>query len=110
MFAALCASPPEVLVLAADEVVRWRHGYRFSQARPIDAVGQIAPRPLLIIHGAADTLVPVSHAHRLYQAAGEPRELWVVPAIEHCGAYFLDRPAYCRRVSAFLDQYLASLD
>lgn len=101
--------PPEVLVMAADEVVQWRHGYRFSQARPIDAVGRIAPRPLLIIHGAGDTLVPVEHAHQLYQAAGEPRELWVVPEIEHCGAYFLDRPAYCRRVIAFFDQYLASI-
>jgi uncharacterized protein len=101
--------PTEALVLAADEFVRLRHGYRFSQARPIDVIGQIAPRPLLIIHGANDTLVPVVHAQQLYQAAGEPRQLWIVPEVEHCGGYFIDRPAYCRRVIAFLDQYLASL-
>jgi uncharacterized protein len=101
--------PPEALVLAADEFVRLRHGYRFSQARPIDVVARIAPRPLLIIHGANDTLVPAAHARQLYQAAGEPRQLWIVPEVEHCGGYFIDRPAYCRRVIAFLDQYLASL-
>lgn len=102
--------PPEILVLAADEVVHRRHGYRFSHARPIDAVGRVAPRPLLIIHGDGDTTVPVEHAHRLYAAAGEPRELWVVPGVEHCGGYFADRPAYCQRVAAFFGQYLGSLD
>jgi fermentation-respiration switch protein FrsA (DUF1100 family) len=102
--------PPEILVLAADEVVHRRHGYRFSHARPLDVVGALAPRPLLIIHGESDTVVPVEHAHRLYLAAREPRELWVVPGVEHCGAYFLDRAAYCRRVEAFFGQYLDSLE
>jgi fermentation-respiration switch protein FrsA (DUF1100 family) len=102
--------PPEILVLAADEVVNRRHGYRFSHARPIDAVGRIAPRPVLIIHGEGDTTVPVEHAHRLYAAAGEPCEVWVVPGVEHCGAYFLNRPEYCRRVIDFFDQYLGSLE
>lgn len=102
--------PPEILVLAADEVVHRRHGYRFSHARPIDVVGRVAPRPLLIIHGAGDTTVPVEHARRLYAAAGEPRELWVVPGVEHCGAYFADRAGYCRRVVGFFDQYLGSVE
>lgn len=101
---------PEALVLAADEVVQRRHGYRFSQARPIDAVGRLAPRPVLIIHGEDDSTTPVEHAHRLYAAAHEPRELWVVPGVEHCGAYFHDRPAYCRRVIGFFEQYLGSLE
>lgn len=101
---------PEALILAADELVHRRHGYRFSSARPIDAVARIAPRPLLIIHGADDTTVPASHASELFAAAGEPRELWVVGGAEHCGAYFVDREAYCRRVVGFFDQYLGSIE
>lgn len=101
---------PEILVLTADELVSRRHGYRFSQARPLDAVGQIAPRPLLIIHGEADTMIPVEHAHQLYAAAREPRQLWTVPGAEHCGAYFADRQTYCRRVVEFWDQYLSSIE
>jgi uncharacterized protein len=100
--------PPRPLVLAADEVVSRRHGYRFSQARPIDAIGAIAPRPVLIIHGENDSITPFGHAHALYAAAGEPRQLWVMPGIEHCGAYFADRPGYCNRVIGFFDQYLGS--
>ena len=101
--------PPEMFVLAADELAQRRHGYRFSSARPIEAVSRIAPRPVFIVHGDADTTVPVAHAHRLYEAAGEPRTLWIVPGAEHCGAYFADRPEYCRRVIAFFDQYLTSI-
>ncbi len=99
--------PPAPLVRAADELLVRRHGYRFSQARPIDAVGAIAPRPILIVHGAGDTTVPVAQARRLFAAAGQPKQLWVAEGAEHCGAYFVDRPAYCARVNAFFSQHLA---
>ncbi len=102
--------PPTPLVRLADLIVARRHGYRFSQARPIDAIGQIAPRPVFIIHGVDDTLIPVSHAQRLYAAAREPRLLWEVPGAEHCGGYFVDRVTYCRRVIEFFDQYLRSVE
>lgn len=102
--------PTNVLVPIADEIVRWRHGYRFSQARPIDAIARIAPRPVLIIHGAADTITPINHARRLYAAAREPRQMWIVEGADHCGAYFADRAEYCRRVIGFFDQYLGSIE
>jgi alpha-beta hydrolase superfamily lysophospholipase len=49
----------------------------------IDYVGRVNPVPLLLIHGDADTMVPVSDAHQLAEAAGEPKELVVLPAGEH---------------------------
>lgn len=39
--------------------------------------------PWLIIHGDADTSVPVEEAHRLFDAAGENAELLVVPGADH---------------------------
>ena len=33
--------------------------------------------PVLIVHGTADILTHVDHAHRLYAAANEPKELWI---------------------------------
>lgn len=99
--------PPAPLVRAADEVLARRHGYRFTRARPIDAVGAIAPRPILIAHGASDTTVPVEQARRLFAAAGQPKQLYVVDGVEHCGAYFADRSGYSARVNAFFSQYLS---
>ena len=46
-------------------------------------IGRISPRPLLMIHGEKDDLVPVEHAHRLYERAGEPKELVILPGAGH---------------------------
>lgn len=98
--------PPPVVPLA-DVVNRWRYGYPFSAVRPIDVVGRLSPRPLLIIHGAADDLIPVGHAHELFAAVGEPKQLWIVPGAKHCGAYFHDRRAYVERVCGFFQHALS---
>ena len=58
-------------------------GEAWSEMRPVDVIGKIAPRPLLLIHGAADSTVPVSMAHALYDHAGEPRTLWLVDGGSH---------------------------
>jgi pimeloyl-ACP methyl ester carboxylesterase len=50
---------------------------------PADAAARIAPVPLLIVHGDRDTFFPVEHAHQLYEAAGDPKELWIVPGYGH---------------------------
>jgi pimeloyl-ACP methyl ester carboxylesterase len=50
---------------------------------PDAAVARIAPTPLLIVHGEADVLIPVEHAHALYAAAREPKQLWVEPGFGH---------------------------
>lgn len=102
--------PAGALVRVADEFVARLHGYRFSQVQPIAAVARLAPRPLFLIHGDQDSVIPVQHAHQLAAAAAEPRELWIVPGVEHCGAYFADRPTYCRRVIEFFDRYLRSIE
>jgi len=42
-------------------------------------VGAIAPRPLLLMHGDADDIVPYHHAEVLFANAGEPKELVRIP-------------------------------
>ncbi len=101
-------SPPALLT-ATDLVIAARYGYRISKIRPIDAVSHVAPRPLLIIHGTSDSLIPVNHAHDIFKAAHEPKELWLAQGAEHCGAYFIDRELYVNRVRSFFDQYLGSI-
>ncbi len=90
----------------ADVFLYQRAGYRSADVQPLLYVGRLSPRPLLIIHGSADQTVPVSHAYRLYAAAGEPKELWIAEGAEHCGAYFLNRPYYCERVISFFEAHL----
>lgn len=100
--------PAGPLLALVDLIGERRFGYRLHNVRPVDAAPQLAPRPLLLIHGTADSLIPVEHGKQVFAAAGQPKELWLAEGAEHCGAYFVDRPGYVARVTAFFDQYLRS--
>ncbi len=102
--------PVNPLLLLTDAVIERRHGYRIRAIRPVDSIGQIAPRPLLFIHGANDSVVPPEHAQQLFAVARHPKELWMCEDADHCGAYFVDRNAYVERVNAFFAQYLTSVE
>src|SRR6266542_3479823 len=39
--------------------------------------------PVAFVHGAADRFVPASDADELYELAGDPRRLQIVPAMGH---------------------------
>lgn len=50
---------------------------------PVEVVGRIAPVPLLLVHGDADHYFPVEHPQALYDAAAEPKELWLLEGFGH---------------------------
>ena len=56
---------------------------RFVAVKPIDCVGKVAPRPLLLVHGDRDETVDISHARRLYENAADPKELVVIEGAGH---------------------------
>jgi len=62
-------------------VEEWEGG--FEAVAPIDWIDRISPRPLLLVHGDADELIPLEHACRLYGKAREPKELKIIPAAGH---------------------------
>lgn len=90
----------------ADALLWWRAGYHFSQVEPLRDIGCLAPRPILLIHGLKDSIVDPRDAPLLYNAASEPKELWLLPNAEHCGAYFEGRMAYVKKVGTFFDLHL----
>lgn len=57
-------------------------------AEPREIAGDIAPTPLLVVHGDADGYFPTSHATEIHDAAREPRELWIVPGMGHAERAF----------------------
>jgi fermentation-respiration switch protein FrsA (DUF1100 family) len=90
----------------ADVFLAWLAGYRSRDVEPVRDVRALAPRPLLLIHGTADQMIPLAHSQRVFAAAGEPKELWLGEGADHCGTYFLDRSAYCERVIGFFERAL----
>lgn len=95
-----------LLLDVADLLLYRRFGYRFRDVEPLREVPALGQRPLLLIHGLNDTVIDAHDSELLYEAASGPKQFWQVPNCEHCGAYFADRHAYVRRVTAFFNQAL----
>lgn len=80
-----------------------------SDAEPVREIGKIAPRPVLLIHGDRDHLVPLQHAFDLYQSAGEPRTLWVANGSGHVQARVDQPEKYYEQIARFVEGWLGSL-
>lgn len=59
----------------------WVNG--FNEVAPIHWIDRISPRPLALIHGENDDLVPVEQARKLYKKAGQPKQLLIIPGAGH---------------------------
>jgi uncharacterized protein len=79
---------------------------KMDDLRPVDAIEKISPRPVFIIQGGSDQTVPPDSALRLYQASGEPKQLWIEEGIGHVGTFSAMPQEYEQRVIAFIDEYL----
>jgi len=69
-------------------------------------IGKISPRPILIIHGKEDKRICFSEAEFIYEAAEEPREIWVVPGAGHLEAYNRRPQEYERKILEFFRKYV----
>lgn len=92
-------------VLVASRLL-W--GMDIDQARPEEAIKKLGNRHILLIHGDADTTVPLSEMYLLQQAGGlSVANTWVLHGINHAGAYPAQPEEYLRRVVAFFGRELS---
>ena len=96
---------PSALVMA-----RILYGVDLFDARPVDSIARIAPRPLFLIHGTADDYVPITNFHALNATAtsvpGAHVTTWIVTNARHAQAFKVTGAEYVTRVVAFFDAAL----
>jgi len=81
-------------------------GADLDQVRPVDEIAKISPRAVLIIDGWRDAAVAMNSPYRFFDAAGEPKQLWVEEGVPHLAMYDRDPEGYEKRVIDFFDAYL----
>lgn len=81
-------------------------GLSIEQVRPIDDIARIAPRAVMLMHGQQDHLISPDNSQRLYDAAGEPRELVYFATAAHGGLMAADPELWESSIVSFLDRYL----
>ncbi len=70
---------------------------------PERVIGQIAPRPLWLVGGVQDDLVPNWMTERLFAAAREPKALFLVPKAGHGGYAEASPIEYPKRLLKFFE-------
>lgn len=101
---------PWIFAPSAIAMAHLLYGVDFFAVRPIDAVANVAARPLLLIHGAKDEYVPVHNFEQLSAAASSASTAqvttWLVPKARHAQGYKTAGREYVTRVVAFFDAAL----
>src|SRR5438876_1523205 len=99
--------PDEASREADRQLVEEVYGIDITQARPIDYVHKLAGHTaIFFINGDADDITPLPGMQALYQAAGAPKQSWVVSNAGHAQSFAIDPDGYMQRVDAFFDTYL----
>lgn len=99
------AGPFEKLLLYAIALqFRLQTGVDAWSISPVDVIGVVSPRPVLLIYGEGER--EAGRADRQFEAAGEPKSLWIVPDGAHGLNYAVAPAAYEERVLEFFDTWL----
>lgn len=59
--------------------------------------------PVLFMHGSADSVVPSEMSQRLYDAASEPKQLFVIPDADHVRIYQPGEQSYLKAIQRFTE-------
>lgn len=73
---------------------------------PVESAPRIAPRPLLVIGGEYDRLMTPEDVRKVFAAAREPKQLWMVPEGWHAKCREAAGLEYDTRVSGFFSRNL----
>lgn len=76
-----------------------------DQLHPITALASLHA-PVLVASGAMDRHTTVAETRRIFEAAKEPKELWIVDGAAHVDLYAFEPERYKTKISAFLAKYL----
>jgi pimeloyl-ACP methyl ester carboxylesterase len=70
--------PPGTIAMFPAETAQSMFDFRAD-----DVVGQIAPRPLLLLHSANDSVTPTEQSVEMFRRAGQPTELHLFSGVDH---------------------------
>jgi len=95
---------PKSLFELTFKFAEFRKQFSRNQVRPQDVIDQISPRPLLLIHGMDDARITQAQALDLYEAANQPKCMWLVEGADHSAVRAPLLDVQIQDLISFLDQ------
>ncbi|HSI66147.1 MAG TPA: alpha/beta hydrolase [Planococcus sp. (in: firmicutes)] len=97
--------PAFPLIPVTSGITRIRSGFSFEEASALKQTAK-NERPLLLIHGERDELVPISMSREIHEAAGNQSVLWTVPDAGHVKSYTVATGEYQERLEEFIGEHV----
>jgi fermentation-respiration switch protein FrsA (DUF1100 family) len=84
-----------------------RLSLKMGDFNPVEAIGKISPRPVYLMQAGRDLRTPMSDFQQLWDAAGEPKEQWLLPEADHGDPVMIDKTTYEKRLVEFFRKAFA---
>lgn len=97
--------PLESYIASVATFTRWWIGAA-GQDGPIQVIKQIAPRPVYLIHGTDDEMIPPEHSSLLYKAAEEPKQIWIAENGKHADIRRFYPKEYEQKFIQFIEKHV----
>jgi uncharacterized protein len=98
--------PYPVINPLAKFLAEWQTGFSIKDLDLVKDIARIGPRPVYIVHSLGDTVAPPDAGEKLFNAANEPRFLWVEEDAAHLSIHLVNERRYQRRLIGFFDEWL----
>jgi len=98
--------PYPVINPLAKFLAEWQTGFSIKDLDLVKDIARIGPRPVYIVHSLGDTVAPPDAGEKLFNAANEPRFLWVEKDAAHLSIHLVNERRYQRRLIGFFDEWL----
>lgn len=83
-------------------IAEWQSGVKAGTINPIRGAEKMRGKPVLVMHGDADKLFPLTFGRELAEASGT--ELWCVPKARHAYCFDVGPTEYTNRLIALAEQ------
>ena len=93
-----------MMLKSVSAIFTLRTGINPWTISPIEDLPRIAPRPVLLIYGEHDAIS--GHANEQFEAAREPKSLWIVPGGTHLNTQNVFPLEHAERVVNFFESAL----
>lgn len=92
-------------IQGADLINRKYAGYGMDECNAKREV-QKAKVPILFIHGSADTFVPCSMCHEIYENCRSPKRKLIIEGASHAESYYKDMETYEDALTKFTEEIM----
>ncbi|MBA2875265.1 alpha/beta hydrolase [Thermaerobacillus caldiproteolyticus] len=75
-----------------------------SESVPMNALDNVAPRPILFIHSKADSSIPYEESVKMYKKHPDVFELWLTKKAKHVKSFEMYKSEYTKKVLDFLQK------